>query len=40
MIWRHVAALGGHIDVVKYLVKNVAEVDAVNEVGLDLHNIT
>ena len=36
----HDAALGGHLDVVKYLVENGASLNAEDEVRLDMHNIT
>ena len=36
----HVAAEEGHVDVVKCLVEQGAQVDAKNEVRIDTYNIT
>ena len=37
---RHYAAWRGNLDIVKYLVENGANVNAKDEVRLDMHNIT
>ena len=36
----HNAVRAGHLDVVKYLVKNGARANLKNEVRLDMHNVT
>ncbi len=36
----HLAASAGHVDVVKYLIEQGAQVDAKNKVRIDVYNMS